>query len=206
LKKLLFLLLVVTLIVAPFFLKPYGLYLLSLWVVMTIAAIPESMVRSAGEIGRGAVAQRRARRGDRRPARAARPLHHLRRPGKADGALLAVAQAPGGHAPQVGGTVCPRDLVVTRGLGHPATCCVLARQHALAQRRVLAHRKPVPGRQRQDEMVRVVDSHHPILASVGRPDPRAAARQVEHELVQAPHESGRILELAALREQRLVEE
>ena len=27
------------LVAAPFFLKPYGLYLLSLWVVMTIAAI-----------------------------------------------------------------------------------------------------------------------------------------------------------------------
>ncbi|HEV8107695.1 MAG TPA: branched-chain amino acid ABC transporter permease [Burkholderiales bacterium] len=38
-KKLLFLLLVAILIAAPFFLKPYGIYLLSLWVVMTIAAI-----------------------------------------------------------------------------------------------------------------------------------------------------------------------
>ena len=38
-KKLLFLLAVVILIAAPFGLKPYGIYLLSLWVVMTIAAI-----------------------------------------------------------------------------------------------------------------------------------------------------------------------
>ena len=38
-KKLLLLLLPVVLIAAPFFLKPYGIYLLTLWVVMTIAAI-----------------------------------------------------------------------------------------------------------------------------------------------------------------------
>jgi branched-chain amino acid transport system permease protein len=38
-KKLALLLLAVALIAAPFFLKPYGIYLLSLWVVMTIAAI-----------------------------------------------------------------------------------------------------------------------------------------------------------------------
>jgi branched-chain amino acid transport system permease protein len=38
-KKLFLLLLVVVLIAAPFFLKPYGIYLLTLWVVMTIAAI-----------------------------------------------------------------------------------------------------------------------------------------------------------------------
>jgi len=39
LKKLLFALFVILLIAAPFGLKPYGIYLLSLWVVMTIAAI-----------------------------------------------------------------------------------------------------------------------------------------------------------------------
>jgi branched-chain amino acid transport system permease protein len=38
-KKLFLLLLLVPLIAAPFFLKPYGIYLLSLWAVMTIAAI-----------------------------------------------------------------------------------------------------------------------------------------------------------------------
>ena len=38
-KPLLLLLLLIPLVAAPFFLKPYGLYLLSLWVVMTIAAI-----------------------------------------------------------------------------------------------------------------------------------------------------------------------
>jgi len=38
-KKLFLLLLAVVLIAAPFFLKPYGIYLLTLWVVMTIAAI-----------------------------------------------------------------------------------------------------------------------------------------------------------------------
>jgi len=38
-KKLFLLLLVVVLIAAPFFLKPYGIYLFTLWVVMTIAAI-----------------------------------------------------------------------------------------------------------------------------------------------------------------------
>jgi len=38
-KKLFVLLLLVALVAAPFALKPYGIYLLSLWVVMTIAAI-----------------------------------------------------------------------------------------------------------------------------------------------------------------------
>jgi branched-chain amino acid transport system permease protein len=38
-KKPFLLLLLIPLIAAPFFLKPYGIYLLSLWVVMTIAAI-----------------------------------------------------------------------------------------------------------------------------------------------------------------------
>jgi len=38
-KKLLLSSLAIALVVAPFFLKPYGIYLLSLWVVMTIAAI-----------------------------------------------------------------------------------------------------------------------------------------------------------------------
>jgi len=38
-KKLFVLLLLVALVAAPFTLKPYGIYLLSLWVVMTIAAI-----------------------------------------------------------------------------------------------------------------------------------------------------------------------
>jgi branched-chain amino acid transport system permease protein len=38
-RKLVLLLLPVALIAAPFFLKPYGIYLLTLWVVMTIAAI-----------------------------------------------------------------------------------------------------------------------------------------------------------------------
>ena len=38
-RKLLLLLLLVPLVALPFFLKPYGVYLLSLWVVMTIAAI-----------------------------------------------------------------------------------------------------------------------------------------------------------------------
>ena len=38
-KKLLLLLFLASLIAAPFFLKPYGIYLLTLWVVMTIAAI-----------------------------------------------------------------------------------------------------------------------------------------------------------------------
>ncbi|HZE10440.1 MAG TPA: branched-chain amino acid ABC transporter permease [Burkholderiales bacterium] len=38
-KKLLLLLLLIPLTAAPFFLKPYGIYLLSLWAVMTIAAI-----------------------------------------------------------------------------------------------------------------------------------------------------------------------
>jgi branched-chain amino acid transport system permease protein len=38
-KKLLLLLLPVVLVAAPFFLKPYGIYLLTLWAVMTIAAI-----------------------------------------------------------------------------------------------------------------------------------------------------------------------
>jgi len=38
-RKLALLLLLVALIAAPFFLKPYGIYLLTLWVVMTIAAI-----------------------------------------------------------------------------------------------------------------------------------------------------------------------
>jgi len=38
-RKLLLLLLLVPLVALPFFLKPYGIYLLSLWVVMTIAAI-----------------------------------------------------------------------------------------------------------------------------------------------------------------------
>jgi len=38
-RKLFLPLLLVVLIAAPFFLKPYGIYLLSLWVVMTIAAI-----------------------------------------------------------------------------------------------------------------------------------------------------------------------
>jgi branched-chain amino acid transport system permease protein len=39
LKKLFFAALVFSLVAAPFALKPYGIYLLSLWVVMTIAAI-----------------------------------------------------------------------------------------------------------------------------------------------------------------------
>jgi branched-chain amino acid transport system permease protein len=39
LRKLLFALFAVALVAAPFGLKPYGIYLLSLWVVMTIAAI-----------------------------------------------------------------------------------------------------------------------------------------------------------------------
>jgi branched-chain amino acid transport system permease protein len=38
-KKVLFTGLILLLVAAPFFLKPYGIYLLSLWVVMTIAAI-----------------------------------------------------------------------------------------------------------------------------------------------------------------------
>ena len=38
-RKAVFPLLAVALVAAPFFLKPYGIYLLSLWVVMTIAAI-----------------------------------------------------------------------------------------------------------------------------------------------------------------------
>ena len=38
-KKVFFMGLVLLLVAAPFFLKPYGIYLLSLWVVMTIAAI-----------------------------------------------------------------------------------------------------------------------------------------------------------------------
>lgn len=38
-KKVFLLLLLISLIAAPFALKPYGIYLLSLWVVMTIAAI-----------------------------------------------------------------------------------------------------------------------------------------------------------------------
>ena len=38
-RKVFLFLLLVLLIAAPFFLKPYGIYLLSLWVVMTIAAI-----------------------------------------------------------------------------------------------------------------------------------------------------------------------
>ncbi|HTG97184.1 MAG TPA: branched-chain amino acid ABC transporter permease [Burkholderiales bacterium] len=38
-KKLLLLGVLVALLAAPFFLKPYGIYLLTLWVVMTIAAI-----------------------------------------------------------------------------------------------------------------------------------------------------------------------
>jgi branched-chain amino acid transport system permease protein len=39
LRKAVFPLLAIALIAAPFFLKPYGIYLLSLWAVMTIAAI-----------------------------------------------------------------------------------------------------------------------------------------------------------------------
>jgi branched-chain amino acid transport system permease protein len=38
-KKVFFTALILLLVAAPFFLKPYGIYLLSLWVVMTIAAI-----------------------------------------------------------------------------------------------------------------------------------------------------------------------
>lgn len=38
-RKLLLLAVLVALLAAPFFLKPYGIYLLTLWVVMTIAAI-----------------------------------------------------------------------------------------------------------------------------------------------------------------------
>jgi branched-chain amino acid transport system permease protein len=38
-RKLLLLVVLVALLAAPFFLKPYGIYLLTLWVVMTIAAI-----------------------------------------------------------------------------------------------------------------------------------------------------------------------
>jgi branched-chain amino acid transport system permease protein len=38
-RKLFFAISLVALVAAPFALKPYGLYLLSLWVVMTIAAI-----------------------------------------------------------------------------------------------------------------------------------------------------------------------
>ena len=38
-RKIFLLLFLIVLIAAPFALKPYGIYLLSLWVVMTIAAI-----------------------------------------------------------------------------------------------------------------------------------------------------------------------
>ena len=38
-RKIVLLLLLIVLVAAPFALKPYGIYLLSLWVVMTIAAI-----------------------------------------------------------------------------------------------------------------------------------------------------------------------
>jgi len=38
-KKVFFAGLILLLVAAPFFLKPYGIYLLSLWIVMTIAAI-----------------------------------------------------------------------------------------------------------------------------------------------------------------------
>jgi branched-chain amino acid transport system permease protein len=61
------LLLLVVLIAAPFALKPYGIYLLSLWVVMTIAAI-DSTSRSATR-GRSRSRRRRSSASGRIPPR-----------------------------------------------------------------------------------------------------------------------------------------
>ena len=54
-KKVFFAGLILLLVAAPFFLKPYGIYLLSLWIVMTIAAI--SLNLTLGYAGQISLAQ-----------------------------------------------------------------------------------------------------------------------------------------------------
>src|SRR3954452_14071 len=62
---------------------------------IALAAVAKSVMRPTREIDSDTVDERGARRSERRTARAARALHHLWRPGKADAALLLCAEGPG---------------------------------------------------------------------------------------------------------------
>ncbi len=124
----------------------------------TLAERTVRVVRSPREVDAAAGGQCRAARGKRRPSRASRALHHCRRPGKTDAPQRRRVQRAGSHGAHVGRIVRERELGVGRRVGH--------RQQigsdggdALAQCRVLAHRKAMAGREREYEVVGAEDAH-----------------------------------------------
>ena len=123
------------------------------------AAIGVGVMRTAGEVGGHTLSQRRARCTDRRPDRAPRPLGHAWRPWKPDLALLRGIQQPFGHRSDVSRGVrqCQLALGCRRRLAHHQPARV--RGQPIAQALVLGHRKAMPCRQRQNEVVGIEGLH-----------------------------------------------
>lgn len=122
------------------------------------ALVGARVMRSAGQVGGNAIGKRCARRGDRRADRAARPRHHRLAPGEAYLTLLRFAQRAVTDGAHVLGRVRQREFAVARGrrLPHLEPGEPL---EALAQQPVLRHRKAMPGRQRQHELIGVEGLH-----------------------------------------------
>ena len=122
-------------------------------------AVPAMRVMgAAGEIDAATGCERAAAGGERCTGGTPRALDHGRRPRKADAFLRAPVERPAADGGDVGRVVRTRKLRI-RGSRRETQPVAGDRGHALAQRRVLAHRKPMAGRQRQYVVVGVVDQH-----------------------------------------------
>ena len=118
-------------------------------------------MRAAGEIRRHAIFQRRARRRDRAADRSPRAFDHRFGPRKADAPLDFARQRAGGDAIEIGLGVDEREV---GPLGGGRLDQAIGRDdafgdHPLAEQPVFRHRKPMFGRQREDEMIAVERPH-----------------------------------------------
>ena len=102
--------------------------------------------------------ERAATGGDRRARGAPRALDHCRRPRKADALHGPRVQRSRADGRDVGRVMGARKLDIGRGRRNAHEVGRAVRD-PFAQRRVLAHREAMAGRQRQDEVVGVVDQH-----------------------------------------------
>ena len=139
----------------------------------TVAAalVGRGVVRAARQVGREPSAdgtERRVRGRDRGTDRAARALDHRFAPRKAYFTLLRRAQRAVDHGRQIARCVSEREFAVT---GRQRLAKLQAGQafELLAQQPVLRHRKAMPRRQRQHELVGVEGLHRhfaPIVTNV----------------------------------------
>src|SRR6185437_8164057 len=128
---------------------------------IALAMIAEGVMRAASQIYGDTIAQRGTASGQRGSARAPRAFDHFRRPRKADPLLLDRGQLPGGDPFKILEVMGPQQLFVgSRGRQLQSVATTQSGVlNAPSQERVLLHRKPMPGWQRENVVVGVEDLH-----------------------------------------------